>query len=101
MAQETHDRIKDLIPSPLDAATRLVLVNALYLKAPWANDFAKEATTPEPFHVNGAAAVEVPTMNGVKSLRYKKFNDHVALGLLYIGGEFQFLVLLPQYLNFL
>ncbi len=99
VAKETHDRIKDLISSPLDAATRLLLVNALYIKAPWEKDFSEEATKPAPFHANGGAAVDVPTMWGVKSLGYKKFGDHVAVALPYIGGEFQFLILLPDETN--
>jgi serpin B len=99
VAKETRDRIKDLIPSPLDAGTRLVLANALYLKAPWADDFSEQATTPEPFHVNGGAAVDVPTMSNVKFRQYKKFNDHLAVGLPYVGGEFQFLILLPKETN--
>ncbi|MGZ5503533.1 MAG: serpin family protein [Chthoniobacterales bacterium] len=99
VAQQTHDRIQNLIPSPLDAATRLVLANALYLKAPWAKDFPEGATSPQPFHVNGGAVVDVPTMRGVKFLGYKKASDHLMLALPYIGAEFQFLILLPNETN--
>ena len=43
VADQTHDRIRDLIPGgALDKTTRLVLANALYLKAPWANEFSQE-----------------------------------------------------------
>ena len=41
----------------------MVLTNALYLKAPWADPFEKEATEPEPFHVKGGAPVDVPMMH--------------------------------------
>ncbi len=54
VADQTHDRIRDLIPGgALDKTTRLVLANALYLKAPWANEFSENVTQPEPFHVHG------------------------------------------------
>src|SRR5207249_9562367 len=52
VADQTRDRIRDLIPGgALDKTTRLVLANALYLKAPWAKEFSENATTPEPFFV--------------------------------------------------
>src|SRR5262249_3345539 len=62
VADQTRDRIRDLIPGgALDKTTRLVLANALYLKAPWANEFSKSATQSEPFFVRGAP-VDVPMM---------------------------------------
>ena len=43
-AQQTHDRIPEILPrGSVDAATRLVLVNALYFKAPWDSPFEKAA----------------------------------------------------------
>lgn len=96
IAEQTHDRIQNLIGFPLDAATRLVLANALYFKAPWANEFAADATAPEPFHINGGDPVDVPTMSATREFRYAKTNDYTAVGLPYIGGDFQFLILLPR-----
>src|SRR5207244_5439289 len=49
VTKQTRNRIRDLIPKPLDTLTRLVLVNAIYLKAPWAHEFNENATRPEPF----------------------------------------------------
>jgi serpin B len=44
-------RIRGLIPPDvLDKLTRLVLVNAIYLKAPWHTPFPEDATEPRPFH---------------------------------------------------
>src|SRR4030095_9157714 len=37
--------------------TRLVLANALYLKAPWATEFNDAVTKPKPFHAHGGAPV--------------------------------------------
>ena len=49
-AGRTHDRIPTILPpGVVDTTTRLVLVNALYLKAPWADPFEKGATTPGTF----------------------------------------------------
>lgn len=99
MAEQTRDRIQNLIPSPLEDTTRLVLANALYLKAPWTNPFPEEATKPEPFLLADGKKADVPTMEVVKSFGYEKRKDHTAITLPYIGGELQLVVLLPNELN--
>ena len=63
VADQTRERIRDLIPAGgLNEATRLVLANAIYLRAPWAEPFSEALTKPQPFHVRGGAVVDVPTM---------------------------------------
>src|ERR1700730_13799540 len=97
---QTRERIRDLIPpNGLDATTRLVLANAIYLKAPWESEFSDAFTKPKPFHVRGGAVADVPTMNNRKPLGYAKRDGHTAVALPYSGGELQFLVLLPDDVN--
>ena len=49
IADQTNGRITDVIPpDQLNAATRLVLVNATYLKAEWRQRFEKVFTDPRP-----------------------------------------------------
>jgi serpin B len=98
--QKTNQRIRDLIPNgALDRLTRLVLVNAVYLKAAWANRFVKSATKPLPFHVSGGAGVDVPTMSIQKLFGYAKTNGVTVVSLPYSGGELQFLIILPDDVN--
>jgi serpin B len=78
--------------------TRLVLVNALYLKAPWAEPFQESATKPLPFHAGGAPA-DVPTMSIQKSFGYTKTNGLTIVSLPYRGNELQFLIILPDDMN--
>ncbi len=99
VAQQTMQRIQNLIPSPPDDLTRLVLVNAIYLKAPWAEPFPEYFTKPRPFHVAGGAAVDVPTMNMVKTFGYEKRDGFTAVTIPYNGGDIQFLILLPDDVN--
>jgi serpin B len=100
VAEQTRQRILNLIPDgALDAKTRLVLANALYFKAPWAQPFSESATTPRPFHANGGDAVNVPTMNIEKSFGYAKENGLTVVSLPYNGGEIQFLIILPDDVN--
>ncbi len=64
VADRTRDRIPELIPAGvLDAMTRLVLVNALYLKAPWEFPFEKSLTELRAFHRADGSSVEVDTMS--------------------------------------
>ncbi|MEY2541447.1 MAG: hypothetical protein QOI22_1049 [Verrucomicrobiota bacterium] len=101
VADQTRDRIRDLIPpGALNEMTRLVLANAIYLKAPWAHEFNDGATKPEQFHVRGGAAVDVPTMNRQdRQFGYAKRDSFIAVSLPYIGNELQFLVLVPDEVN--
>lgn len=63
VAGRTRDRIPQLIPTGvLDAMTRLVLVNALYLKAPWEDPFEKSLTASMPFLRSDGRRVDVETM---------------------------------------
>ena len=99
--EQTRQRIRDLIPrDALNAATRLVLANAIYLKAPWATAFSADHTKPEPFHVRGDAPVNVPTMRGHElSCGYAKRNGFTAVSIPYVGSDLQFVVLLPDDVN--
>jgi serpin B len=101
VADQTRDRIRDLIPSgALDETTRLVLANALYLKAPWVDPFSEKATRPESFHVHGSAPVDVPMMQKRdKHFGYAKREGYTAVSLSYAGYDLQFLVLLPDDVN--
>ncbi|GAA3547173.1 serpin family protein [Nocardioides daeguensis] len=59
----THDRIVDLVPGGvLDPSTRLVLVNAIYLKAPWEQPFEKGLTAPGAFHRLDGSQVDADLM---------------------------------------
>jgi serpin B len=101
VANQTHDRIRDLIPAgALNEMTRLVLANALYLKAPWADPFSENATIPEPFHVHGGTPVDVPMMRKTdRQFGYAKRDGFTAVSLPYVGSDLQFVVLLPDDVN--
>ena len=100
VADQTRDRIRDLIPQgEIKELTRLVLANAIYLKAPWQSEFNDAVTKPKPFHVHGAAPVNVSTMAQRKQFGYAKRDDFVVVALPYSGGELQFVILLPDQAN--
>jgi serpin B len=95
--EQTQKRIQDLIPGgALDKETRLVLVNAIYMKAPWEDQFKAQATKPEPFFIKGGATKEVPTMIQKEKYGYAKRDGYTAVTIPYTGGEIHFLVLVPD-----
>jgi serpin B len=100
VAEQTRDKIRDLIPPRgVNELTRLLLANALYLKAPWQDEFKDGLTKPKPFHVRGGEPVDVPTMNNVKHFGYAKRNGFTAIALPYSGNDLQFLLLIPDEVN--
>ena len=100
VADQTRDRIRDLIPGgALDKTTRLVLANAVYLKAPWSSEFSQSATQSEPFFVRGAP-VNVPMMRKTdKNFGYARHQGFTVVSVPYAGNELQFVVLLPDDVN--
>ena len=100
VADQTRERIRDLIPEgALDKTTRLVLANALYLKAPWASEFSQDATQPESFLVHGAP-VDVPMMRKTdRNFGYVRREGFTVVSLPYAGDELQFVILLPDDVN--
>jgi serpin B len=94
---QTHKRIRDLIPAKgLTEDTRMVLVNAIYMKAPWANEFPERATKPLPFQVKGGEAVNVPTMSRTGHMGYGKQDGYQVVTVPYFGNDLQLLVMLPD-----
>lgn len=101
VAQQTRERIRDLIPpAGLNKDTRLVLVNSLYFKAAWSDEFSQKLTAPRPFHVAGRKeTVMVPTMRTQDGMGYMKGRGFQAVTLDYAGNGLHFLLIIPDGIN--
>jgi serpin B len=100
VADQTEGRITDLFPD--DAITedsRLVLTNALYLKADWAQEFPADRTAAEPFTRADGSTVTVPMMHNDPSqeveLGYAEGPGYQVVTLPYKGGRMAFTVIVP------
>lgn len=94
---QTEDRIKDLIPDgALSPLTRLVLTNAIYFNASWAEPFEEDLTTQEDFHLLDGSTAMVDMMHGTFDLRYARVGDFQAVEIPYEGDEVAMLVVLPD-----
>ncbi|CAG0893581.1 unnamed protein product [Darwinula stevensoni] len=97
--ETTNSRIKDLIPSGvLNDMTRLVLVNAVYFKGKWAEQFNANNTRDHDFHVTKSETVKVPMMYISKSFPFgrDKALKCTYIKLPYIGDELEMLFVLPD-----
>ncbi len=97
VAQQTENRIKDLIPAgAINNLTRLVLTNAIYFNAAWAQPFQKGATTQGNFHRLDGSDVSVSMMRQTQSFRYSEGANYQATELPYDGRELSMIVILPR-----
>ncbi len=95
--QQTEKRIKDLLPeNAIDNLTRLVLVNAIYFLADWADPFLKNGTMDTPFEVSATSSKPVPTMHRRGRYAFAQLDGVKVLELPYVGGDTSMLVVLPD-----
>ncbi|HEX9093677.1 MAG TPA: serpin family protein, partial [Coriobacteriia bacterium] len=90
VSQKTAARIPKLLqPSDVSTATRLYLVNAIYLKANWVVEFRKDLTQSRPFSRPDGSKVTVPTMQlvGGQEVPYSRGDGWRATELRYLGQD--------------
>jgi serpin B len=98
--KQTEGKITDLLaPGVVDGDTRLVLVNAIYLKAAWAHPFPEQATSDAPFYPEGPGTgtpVTTAMMRLDKDLRYLRGDGYQAVVLPYAGPRLAMTIVLPD-----
>ena len=94
VADQTHDTITELLgPQVVTSDTRMVLVNAIYLKAPWLNEFA--AAEPGPFRTEtGDVTADLMTVSYLG--RAGRGSGWTAARIPYLGGDLAMTVVLPD-----
>lgn len=93
--EQTAERITKLFDQ-LDPNTRLVLANAVYLKADWQSPFGKDPTADATFTRSDGSTTAVPMMHQQESLRYASSQGWQAVELPYAGSELAMRVIVPQ-----
>jgi serpin B len=94
---QTEGRIKDLIPpGVVNAATRLVLTNAIYFNAAWQHPFESHLTEDGPFYLLDGSELSVPLMLQSESFGYAEGEGYQAVELPYDGRQLSMVILLPE-----
>jgi serpin B len=98
---ETQEKIKDLIPEGiLNSDTRMVLVNAIYFKADWLDQFDPVETNDYLFHLLDGTDVTVKFMKQYVASPYYLGDGFQAVELPYAGDTAAMDILLPDEGNF-
>jgi serpin B len=95
--EQTNDRIKDLLPQgSVTEYTRLVLSNAIYFSAAWAEPFESSETADKPFFIGGDAQVAVPTLHQNSEHGYGEGDGYKAGELSYDGLQLSMVIVVPD-----
>jgi serpin B len=94
----TRRRITDLIPTgSLTPLTRLVLVNAMYIKSAWKYPFIKERTQQKDFRTaNGNIAPAMYMRAQQKDIPFFENDDFIAIELPYTTPELSLIMIRPN-----
>ena len=97
VAAQTNDLIPELFKPPhITAEVTMVLVNALYVKAPWSAPFEEGLTQMQPFTRLDGGTASVPMMwNPEASVRWSVEEDYQAVGIPLRGGGLELAAVMP------
>jgi serpin B len=99
IAEQTEGRITGLLPpDSVEPLTRLVLANAVYLKAAWADPFPAAQTGDAPFYPDGPdrPGLTVRMMRGTAARAYLRGDHYQAVLLPYTDGGLAMAVIVPD-----
>jgi serpin B len=96
--QETNGLIPDIVPSPLPPWAMMYLINAIYFKGNWTQQFDKGRTAPRPFYLADGSTVSVPTMTHGNEVDVRLGGDQTVavLDLPYGGRAFSMTIVMPR-----
>ncbi len=95
VSEQTNGKIKEIVEPPIDAQTILFLLNAIYFKGQWTNQFDKSNTQDADFTTAGGEVKKVPMMSQTGKFRYMENDGFQAIFLPYGAGKTGMYVFLP------
>jgi serpin B len=100
VSAKTEQKITELIARGIITPdTRLMITNAVYFKALWTSQFAREQTREETFFAEGKREVRVPLMRQISTFPLATFGGGQLVELPYAYGELVMDVVLPAERN--
>jgi serpin B len=95
VSQATKGHITSMIDSP-NSTISLMILDAVYFKAPWSKPFDKRATADGDFHLVNMQTLRVPMMHQSGSYPYAKTPHGQILSIPYAGGRLAMQIYLPD-----
>jgi len=92
---KTHDKIQNMVTSLPDNLAML-LVNAVYFKGKWRNQFDKEDTHDRSFYLTPGAPVDVPMMYQKEKFAMTGTENATLVELPYGQGNYSMVIMLPD-----
>jgi serpin B len=97
VSDQTEDKINDLLPEDsVGPDTRMVLVNAIYFKADWLDQFDANDTYDVPFNLLDGSQVDVPMMGQGMYIPYASGDGYQAVELPYAGSTAAMNIIVPD-----
>lgn len=95
VAEQTRERILEIVPRDIQPETILYLINAIYFKGKWELPFRPEATHEQPFTRPDGSEVQAPMMSQEGDFAYGEGEGYQVVRLPYEGQRLNMLVVLP------
>ncbi|OGP68187.1 MAG: hypothetical protein A2W27_07800 [Deltaproteobacteria bacterium RBG_16_44_11] len=93
--QKTEGKIEKILVE-LSPNSVCVLLNAIYFKGIWENQFQKSNTHDTSFNVSASKKVKVPLMHQKSNFKIMTEKDFQAISIPYKGNDLSMIILLPQ-----
>lgn len=93
ISDKTNGKIEDYLKE-INPQTVMYIFNSLYFKGKWQDEFSKQNTKPEDFHLKDGSKKEVDMMNAQRQMSSYEDDDIIAGHLNYYGCSMQ--VIIPK-----
>ncbi|MFO1444052.1 serpin family protein [Bacillus sp. Bva_UNVM-123] len=94
--KSTNHKIEEIVDAPLDPDLVAILINAIYFKGSWQDEFKKKETEKRTFYLGNGATKETPLMRLHKKMSHMENESFQAVSLPYGDGEMSMKVFLPK-----
>jgi serpin B len=92
----TNGKIQKIVGDQIDPITVLFLINAIYFKGTWQNEFDPSKTREGPFHLANGDEKQVPMMRQQRWYPYYRGENFQAISLAYGDGQMSMYIFLPD-----
>lgn len=96
VSDATRGRIDEIVPAPIPNEVVMYLINAIYFKGSWTQEFDPADTRDEPFHFADGTSRTMKLMKLEATVPYREGTNYQAVDLPYGGKAFSMTILLPK-----